>query len=398
MKPLRVLEVGALPFPTHQGTQALLREQCEALARRGNEVHLLVYAHCAYPYTPPGYSLHRLADWPRERSLRSGPSWRKAVLDIVLAAEVRRLSERLRPDVVHAHNYEGLVAALAARQLAPVVYHAHTLFEYELPTFAPPAARLAVRAIGGAMDRALPRRAALTLAVSPRLAMELVRRGHPPDLVEPSLPGFDVPPQRPGDGDRVRRRLGLHGCEVVGYAGNLDSYQGLPWLVDAVAELAMSRPALRLLVITASDTRVLEQGMAARGVADRLRLVPHGSFTEAFEHIGAAHVCAVPRTAPGGIPIKLLAYLAAGRPVVSTESGTAGLMLGDAVTVVADRDPVDLARGVAWLLDHPAEADRRGAAGRAIIERGFSWDRRGEVLENQLRRAAATKQKRSRSR
>ena len=118
-KALRLLEVAALPFPTAQGTQALLREGCEALAEQGNEVHLLVYAHGAAPYTPPLPNLvvHRVADWPHERSLRSGPSWRKLVLDWRLIFAIRHLSRELHPDVVHAHNYEALGAAIDAARL-----------------------------------------------------------------------------------------------------------------------------------------------------------------------------------------------------------------------------------------------------------------------------------------
>ena len=386
MTSLRILEVGALPFPTHQGTQALIREQCEALARRGHDVHLLVYAHGAFPYDPPGYVVHRLGDWPRERSLRSGPSWRKLGLDLHLAHEIRRLTRRLRPDLVHAHNYEGLAAALLARPRPPVVYHAHTLFGHELPTFlSNPVARSAAWLVGTAMDRLLPPRAELTLAVSPRLVEELLELGHPPGRLECSLPGIDIP-DFDVDSRAIRRRLGLAGSEVLCYCGNLDGYQDWQRLVEVMALLTPKRPDLRLLIITASDGTPVERAMNRRGLGDRLVILPHGTFSDVLEQLHAADVCLLPRCAPGGIPIKLLAYLAAGRPVVSSRSGTAGIDFGDTISVVPDGDTSALARCVVHALDDSASARRRASLGEHLVREKFSWDRRCESLERQLRK------------
>lgn len=387
-RPLRLLEVGAMPFPTSQGTQALVREQCEALASRGHDVHLLVYAHGASGYRP-SYTIHRLGDWPRERAVRSGPSWRKVILDVRLGAAVRRLAKELRPDLIHAHNYEALVACLAARPSPPLVYHAHTLFGYELPTFVSgPARSLLARASGSLADRLLPPRASSTLAVSPRLVDELVLRGHPPHKIECSLPGIDIPDVEL-DGERQRRRLGLVHDEVVGYCGNLDAYQGLETLLDAISVLLSKRPKVTLLVITASASGPLSDAAKALGIEDRLRFADHGDFANALELLAAAHVCVVPRSTPGGFPIKLLSYLAAGRPIVTTRGGAAGLELGEALSVVPDSDSIAMADAVERLLEHPKEARDLGRRGHALVRRYFTWEVAGANLESQLRKVVS---------
>ena len=379
-----------MPFPSHQGTQALLREQCLELAGRGHEVHLLVYAHGGWEERWP-FTVHRLSDWPRERSLRSGPSWRKAALDLRLAAVVRRLARTVRPDLVHAHNYEALVACVLARPRQPLIYHAHTLFERELPSFVRSGlAQAAAGVVGGLMDRLVPPRATATLAVSPRLVDELCRRRHPADRIVCSLPGI-APPLARGDRDEVRAELGLGGVEVVGYCGNLDGYQDIPTMLSALAELSRRRPAVRLLVITSSSRGELVEAARGMGVAERLLVVAHGSFDEAFRRMAAIDVCLVPRSTPGGFPIKLLAYLAAGRPVVSTRVGVAGLELGEAVSVVAEGDGRAMAEALSWWLDRPDVAQRRGAVGRRLALDVFSWERRGAELEGQLARWVTTR-------
>jgi glycosyltransferase involved in cell wall biosynthesis len=104
--------------------------------------------------------------------------------------------------------------------------------------------------------------------------------------------------------------------------------------------------------------------------------------------VAAADLCAVPRSAPGGFPVKLLAYLAARRPVVTTRAGGAGLDLGEAASVVADGDARAMAAAIEWLLEHPGRARARGEAGRSLLVREHSWDLAAARLEAQLARAA----------
>jgi glycosyltransferase involved in cell wall biosynthesis len=301
--------------------------------------------------------------------------------------EVRRLSTSLRPDLVHAHNYEALVACLAARPTAPLVYHAHTLFGLELPTFAgDPVTSLLARTAGCLADRIFPSRASRTLAVSPRLVRELIARGHPEQTIECSLPGHGGPVIT-RDGEARRRDLGLEGDEVLGYCGNLDHYQGLDTLLDVLSILAQRRRRVKALVVTASDPAHLLARARGRGLEERLKIAAHGDISDVLELLTATQVCLAPRVTPGGFPIKLLTYLAAGRPVVTTRAGAAGLDLGEAVTVVADADPGAMAGAVEWLLDHPEEAEARGMAGQELLSRELSWNVAGERLEAQLRRA-----------
>jgi len=225
----------------------------------------------------------------------------------------------------------------------------------------------------------------MTLAVSPRLVQELMRRGHPPDRLECSLPGIDIPQTR-ADPHALRRKLGLVGAQVLCYCGNLDGYQDWTRLVDIMKVLSPEHPSLRLLVITSSESTPIERAMRLRGLEDKLVILPHGTFDVVLEQLTVADICLVPRNTPGGIPIKLLAYFAMGKPVVSSRSGTAGIDFGDALKVVPDGDTDALARAVVSLLEDPDDGRRRGALGERLVRRDYSWDHRCRQLEEQLYR------------
>ena len=146
-----ILHVACLPFPTHQGTQAAIAAMMQASALAGRPGQLLVYSQAAYE-TDTAYEIHRIPNFPRVRSLRSGPSWGKIALDARCVLETRKLGLRLQPRAIVAHHIEAALAALAAR-VAPVYYVAHTSLEHELPVYLPGVPRQLVRSVARRAER-----------------------------------------------------------------------------------------------------------------------------------------------------------------------------------------------------------------------------------------------------
>jgi glycosyltransferase involved in cell wall biosynthesis len=365
---VRLLHVFAGPYPTAQGTQVLVGQICRLLAREGHDVHLLSYAHSGRPETPD-FTVHRIPDLPRFHSERSGLAVRKLLLDASLAAATRRLRRRLTPDLVHAHHYEALLSARLADPLhaTPLVFHAHALMEPELSTYFPVRVSPAATRAGRAVDEVLPRLADGVVAVSEAVQTGLASVGIPAErirVVPPPLEGFPAPPRRDADGARgVSGRGGDAPPVRAAYAGNLDGYQDLPLLLDAL-ELVPPDIRARLVVevITASDPTALLRNVSARGLCDLVRVVDHGAAAEALERLAGADIALLPRTRPGGAPIKLVNYLGAGLPVVLDERLASDLTHERDAFVVNMERPEDVAAALIRL-----SADRQL---RAELSRG----------------------------
>lgn len=360
---MTILHAAALPYPSHQGTQAALAAMLETLAAHDRPSHLLTHAHGAYALDPP-FVHHRLPDVPKVRSLESGPSWGRVALDVQMIRTLRRLERTLRPSVVVAHHVEATTAALAAG-MPRVVFFAHTALGPELPTYLAPSLRRIAEALGSRLDEVLARRAHAVAAISPclRASFEALagREVHYVPLPWP-LP----PPE--GDEERVaaRRALGLGSeAEVVLYAGNFDRYQGVDLLLESLARLR-ERPALRLLVATRSDVRELRASLSASGLLERTHIVALDGEPQRRRIHAAADVVAVPRRAAGGLPVKLLDALARGVPTVATSRATAGLAL-EGVAIVTDDSADALAAGILHLLENENIARTLRAAGRAFV-------------------------------
>jgi glycosyltransferase involved in cell wall biosynthesis len=354
---MRTLHVAALPFPSPQGTQALVHTMLDALAAAGREVELITYAHGAGPFTG-GFALTRARSLVAGRSLRSGPSLEKLALDVGLAATLRERERVFAPDFVVAHHIEAALAALAVCR-APVVYVAHTSLETELPTYAEswPSSHRALAAAGAALERAVCRRAACVLAVSPLLARMLGAAA----AVEVSplvLPWPLPPPIDAAERVQARRSFGLRAALVLLYAGNLDAYQGLDVLSLGLAQLRAQRDFTWLVATAAPHDSPAARALLARVGSEHVRFAPLASEAHRRLVHAAADVVLVPRASAGGVPIKLLDALARGVPVVAARRACAGLALEPVCDLVPDDDAGAFTEVLRVIRPRPEQAAR----------------------------------------
>ncbi len=142
---------------------------------------------------------------------------------------------------------------------------------------------------------------------------------------------------------------------TLSYLPNVD---GLGWFAREVW------PRVRAAVPGATLEVVGREPVAeVRSLADQPGVALAVDVPDVRPHLAAARVAVVPLRLGTGSRLKALEAMAAGRPVVGTTTGLAGLDVAGAA-VVAD-DPAALAAGVVRLLTDDAEAQRLGAAGRA---------------------------------
>lgn len=136
---------------------------------------------------------------------------------------------------------------------------------------------------------------------------------------------------------------------------------GARYFIEQVLPLVrQAKPNFELLLVGSVSNEIEEQpGVVPLGFVD--------SLSEAF---GAAMVAINPVRTGTGINIKLLDAMAAGMPIVSTQSGARGMehMEGSAFIVVNDDDATNFAQQVIALLDDSQMRQRLSAGARAAAE------------------------------
>ena len=233
-------------------------------------------------------------------------------------------------------------------------------------------------------------RRCLGLVLHSRFAADSYRRAGVGDeriLIAHNGPIPDPPGPLPSR-DEARGRLGLPGDRAIAvYAGRVDARKGL----DQLLQLASLRPDVLFLIVGSEGEGPIEA--AARRHAN-VRLLPWQAPAQLPAFLAAADVLVIPPSrAPlesfGNcvLPLKTLAYLAAGRPILAPIAADTAELLRDGVNaaLVPPERPTAAASALDRILGDAALAARLGEAALAT-GRGLGWSARARRILGFLER------------
>lgn len=307
----------------------------------------------------------------------------------------RRLN-RLRPDVVHCHDFDtlppGWLWAKAHRR--PVIYDAHEYYtELQRPRLRGLAGRVLLPLIGAA-EQALSRSASAVVTVDERIARRYHSRriviiGHYPPVE------FAGSFERAGGGESSPsphlslpgRRTGEGGGILV-YAGRFSTDRGMVVIARALQRLAAQgmRPRLRLLGTWTSQAEERAFWQAMAGLESQVDMVGWVQFEQVPAQLATADV-ALALLQPierytVALPVKLFEYMACGLPVIISDfPANRAVVTGAECGILVDPSNADaVATAIARLLDDPLEARRLGDNGRRAFETQYNW----QALEEKL--------------
>lgn len=380
---LNIAMVAACPFPTSQGSQVLIRELSEALVHRGHSVHVVTY-HFGEERDCGELTIHRIPELFQYARFRSGPEIRKPILDILLSLKLDQVVRREKIHIIHTHNYEAPVVAFPVRFLRkiPIVYHSHNTMSDEFYTyFRLKVPQALARGAAHLMDRYIPRHADRVIAINVRVAEFLIEMGTPPEKIEIMPPGIDFgPPFADLDGS-LRGKLSLGESPLIIYAGNLDAYQRMDLLLDALKKVFCVHQHVKLVVVTSSNTEFLRKMIELRGMQDRVLFFENPSFEIVKEILSCGTLAVNPRISWSGYPIKLLNYMAAELPVVAFQGAAPPIIHEHNGLLVPSGDVEAFADAVLRLLEHSDFAHRLGREARRTVLRNHDWNRIAAEIE-----------------
>lgn len=383
---LSVAVVAACPFPMRRGTPLRIEHLARSLVEMGHRVEVFTY-HLGDEGESLPFAVHRIRGAAFYRKTKPGPDPVKlGLLDPLLAALARGRIMTGGFDVIHAHHYEGVLAAAPAARRAglPLVYDAHTMLESELPTYDWLGGQL-VRRIGRGLDSWIPKLADHVVTVTDDIRDALIERhGFAPDDVTTIVNGVELAHFASG----VRRDPAW--ADRIVYTGTMAGYQGVDLLLRAFAEVLRQRPSTRLQLATAGDFAPFEPLARELGVRHAIELVTD-RFADLPQRLADAAVAALPRVHCDGIPQKLLNYMAAGSAVVAFAGSAKVVTPGVDGLVVANDDISGFARALLQVLDDPGLGARLGAAARAKVEQGYTWPRAAAACVQLYRRLIAAR-------
>ncbi len=278
-----------------------------------------------------------------------------------------------RPDLLVAHDFEVLRAAVAARRRthAPLLYDSHE----DWPALIAENSWMEAR-IAGFQERRLCRRVDHVVTVSEPIASKFRGWAVPTSVLYSARPSAEV---HPADRGTARRSFGYAADDfVVGFAGSLGPGRGLEILLDAQARAPEN---VKVLVVGGpeGETERLRARAVELGLGGRVRVDGYRPFADLAPYYAAMDLGVILLdNRPNhrrAMPNKLFDYMAHGVAVLAPRyPAMAGVVesagCGWTVPSVSPGAVVDVLAAVR----EPGAAASRGRAGRDAYLREYAWE------------------------
>jgi glycosyltransferase involved in cell wall biosynthesis len=176
---------------------------------------------------------------------------------------------------------------------------------------------------------------------------------------------------------RFRKKLEIMaGSPVVVYTGNFEPYQGISRLLEAIPKVLSELPNTVFLLVGVDgscDTNLLEQ-VEELWKPGAVRLIPRQPKAEIYRYLSVADVVVSPREFGSNVALKVFDYMAAGKPIVATDSKAHRSVLDNDRAVLVGLRPEELSGAIIRVLKNRDMAARLGASARAYAEKNLTWN------------------------
>jgi glycosyltransferase involved in cell wall biosynthesis len=318
---MKILMIAPEPFFEPRGTPFSEYFRIKALAALGHTVDLVTYPFGA-DKDVPGLKIFRCWEPPWIKAVKTGPSFAKLVLDFFLFCKVISRLFRGKYDLIHTHE-EGNVMGVLCQKMTkiPHLYDMHSSLVQQMENFRFTRSRIVI-GFFGIIERLSLRNAASVIVICRTLYDHAA--GITPEAKLTLIENFMD--DRPAASDRekllrLKREINPDGKKIVMYTGTLETYQGIPLLLDSLDFL---NDDFRLVLIGGNPPQVeeLRRKLQAKGSAKRVLLLGQKPAAEIPYYLQAADILVSPRSMGTNIPLKIYSYLASGVPVVATDLPT----------------------------------------------------------------------------
>ena len=379
-KSLRIAMLVPCPFPANHGTPGAIRELTEALSDRGHKIEIVTYPLCDESIPVAGMVIHRVAALGSNRKITVGPSWQRLGFDALLVPKLIQTIRNLRADIIHAHNFEGALAGFPARLITgrPLIYNAINTMIDELHTYDFIRPKVLAMGLARLLDFWVPRMANYVIADTQQLYEFMLKQGISSERTQVVPSGVNVSMFSGQDGREVRERYQLLDKPLVIYTGTFDRFQGIDELIAGFPEVVSKCPNAILMLVGGTVNEAHSEHYRRR--ASELNIgsnviVTAAGFDQIPQYLAAADVAVVPRVCQtaGGIPTKLLNYMAAAKPIVCHKSSASFLGHLESAWLVPNGQPHEFAEGILSILGDRALAARLGDNAERLADTTYSW-------------------------
>lgn len=303
--------------------------------------------------------------------------WREL---LALRSDLRRVLERVRPDVVHAGPIQSaaFLAGLAGFQpLVSMSWGSDLLVDADRNGWWRWNTRFTLK------------RTAVLIGDCDAVRRKAQSFGFPADRTVLFPWGVDLQHFSPGPGGGLRQRLGWQEQFVLLSLRSWEPIYGVDVVVKAFAQAAAREPRLRLLLLgNGSQAKMIHRMVADHGLTDRVHWGGQVNNLDLPDYYRAADLY-LSASHSDGSSVSLLEALACGRPVLVSDipGNREWITPGVQGWLFPDGDAIALAEAVLQAVRLQSQLPDMGRAARRLAEQRADWSKNAQRLEQAYQKA-----------
>lgn len=338
-----------------------------------------VVENVTYRRTPFG---GKFSEWAISRRW---PGFREASVVRLIRNRILEVVEKEPIDLIHAHSPAlcGLGALQAARSKGlRFVYELRAFWEDAAVDQNKTSARSVRYRVSQKLENYVVHRADAVVGISQSILDELKKRKVDPAKLFHVPNGVDTEKFSPVSRDAsLATRLGLGNEPVLGFIGSLYRWEGVAWLVRAVAELRRRGTACKLLIVgDGEEMPAVREAVSELNAGDFIQVLGRVPHDEIEHYYSVVDVLVYPRhrirLTELVTPLKPLEAMALGKAILGSDvGGIRELVQPEETGVLYRADNVeDFCAQAKRLLSETSLQRRLGEQAREFILREKDWD------------------------
>jgi glycosyltransferase involved in cell wall biosynthesis len=340
---MKILMIAPEPFFEPRGTPFSEYYRIKALSSLGHEIDLITYP-IGEDVEIKGLKIIRCLRPFFIKKVKTGPSGAKVFLDFFLFFKVFGRILTKRYDYIHTHEEANIMGACFSTIFrTPHLYDMHSSLVQQMNNFKFTKSKLIVWFFK-TIEKISLKNAKSIIVICPSLFKYASTITEASKLT--TIENFmDETPEKLNKErlETLKKSLNIKDKKVIVYAGTLETYQGIPMLIESMKYLDESF----LLVLIGGDPPQVEKLKSSlNSDKDNIILLGRKSPEEIPYYLSIADILVSPRILGTNIPLKVYSYLKSGIPLVATNLYTHTQTLTKDISVLVEPDSKAFAEGI----------------------------------------------------
>ncbi|MCP4157434.1 MAG: glycosyltransferase family 4 protein [bacterium] len=358
---MKILMIAPEPFFEPRGTPFSEYFRIKALCELGHTVDLVTYP-IGQDKEIEGLKIFRTIRPPFIKSVKTGPSFAKIILDYFLFFKALVRLIRGKYDFIHTHEEANIMGAFLNKISGkPHLYDMHSSLVQQMNNFQFTSSKL-ITGVFKWVEKVSLKNAKSVIVICRSLfdyAGEITEK-EKLTIIENFMD--DAPEQLDQEKlAQIRKEIGSNEKKIIMYTGTLETYQGIPLLLDSMTHLDDS---YRLVLIGGKKEQVQAVTASAgeKGLEGRVLALGSKQPSEIPYYLDASDTLVSPRILGTNIPLKIYSYLKSGLPVVATDLYTHTQSINKEISILVEPEPEKFAAGIREALSEKGKIVAQNAA------------------------------------